>query len=284
MMDPDSTVTRNEYIVDRLGNRREFDIVIRGEVSGISILGVIECKDWNKKIGTPQVEAFIQKARNVNANILAMVSRRGFTIQALRLAIHEGVGVYSLLPDNPIDEDETGFTVEIPAFATAWCWTAFRCELHLVSGSVVDGRSATYKDHPAMEWFLKELSTTYASHFELGDLRLDIRYYKPQTYGLNGTQLDVEKVVFEAARILKHKQRLVRFKGDAFLDWKLNKLSIPPLGRVDSEPLNTDFVGWDDWDGNPEDLTTGYNLRLNIYPIKPDTRVVNLVRRADAAE
>ena len=284
MMDPDSTITRNEYIVDRLGNRREFDIVIRGEVSGISILGVIECKDWNKKIGTPQVEAFIQKARNVNANILAMVSRRGFTIQALRLAIHEGVGVYSLLPDNPVDEDETGFTVEIPAFATAWCWTGFRCELHLVSGFVVDGRLATYKDRPAMEWFLKELSTTYALHFELGDLRLDIQYYKPQTYGLNGTQFDVEKVVFEAARILKHKQRLVRFKGDAFLDWKLNKLSIPPLGRVDSEQLNTDFVGWDDWDGNPEDVKTGCNLRYNIHPIKPDTRVVNLVCRADAAE
>ena len=45
MMDPRSTVTHNELLKDRVGNKRQYDVIIRGRFGGQPVLGVIECKD-----------------------------------------------------------------------------------------------------------------------------------------------------------------------------------------------------------------------------------------------
>ncbi len=120
MMDPNSTVTHNEFLTDKLGHSRQFDVVIRGKLGGRDILGVIEYKDWNDKVGTPEVEAFVMKSRYVNANIVLMVSPKGFTAPALALAKHEGVGTLSLLPNDP---EDSGFTLGVTWYAKAWRWS-----------------------------------------------------------------------------------------------------------------------------------------------------------------
>ena len=46
---PNAEVKRNARIIDRLGHRREFDVVIEDNWSGQSLLAVIECKDLKKR-------------------------------------------------------------------------------------------------------------------------------------------------------------------------------------------------------------------------------------------
>ena len=97
LLDPGSVVTHGEWIADRLGTRRQFDVVVRGTAMGRDYLGVIEFKDWRHKVGTPEVEAFAAKAKGVNANIVLMVSYKGFSEPGLTLARFDGVGTLSLL-------------------------------------------------------------------------------------------------------------------------------------------------------------------------------------------
>jgi hypothetical protein len=63
LIDPASIVTHDEKIVDRLGNERQFDVVIRGKFAGREVLGLIECKDHNHRKGPSAIEAFAKKMR-----------------------------------------------------------------------------------------------------------------------------------------------------------------------------------------------------------------------------
>ena len=99
MIDPNSTVTHDEKLKDRVGNIRQYDVVIRGKFGGRQVLGVIECKDHSRKIGPSVIEAFSKKTENLGANLRLIVSRKGFTKQALTLAKHENTGCLSLLPE-----------------------------------------------------------------------------------------------------------------------------------------------------------------------------------------
>ena len=65
-IDPTSSVTHNETLTDRLGHSRQFDVVIRGSFAGQQMLGVIECKDLKRRVGNPEVDAFITKANEIN--------------------------------------------------------------------------------------------------------------------------------------------------------------------------------------------------------------------------
>ena len=74
MMDPNSIVTHNEMLEDRVGNKRQYDVVIRGHFGGRPVLGIVECKDHNRKKGPDAVEAFAKKTDNLGANLRIMVS------------------------------------------------------------------------------------------------------------------------------------------------------------------------------------------------------------------
>ena len=78
-------------INDRVGNRRQYDVVIRGQFAGRQVLSVIECKDHSRKKGPDAVEAFAKKTENLGANLRMMFSKRGFTKMALNLAEHEHI-------------------------------------------------------------------------------------------------------------------------------------------------------------------------------------------------
>src|SRR5437868_10198208 len=102
-IDPAATVTHNEVIVDRLGHARQFDVVIRGSFAGQLVLGVIECKDLKRKVGLQEIDAFITKSQDVNANVRLFMSRRGFTRPALKKCAHYGIQPLSLLGHNTPD-------------------------------------------------------------------------------------------------------------------------------------------------------------------------------------
>lgn len=110
LMDPGTVVEHNVTLADRLGINSQFDVVIRGSMGGREQIGVIECKDHTVKIGPALVRSFIHKVRDINAGMALMVSKKGFTRQALTIAKHEGVGTLSLLPNDPAD---AGFSIGV---------------------------------------------------------------------------------------------------------------------------------------------------------------------------
>jgi hypothetical protein len=99
MMDPNSTVTRNEKLPDKDGLIRECDVVIRGTFGGRPILGIGECKDHSRKKQMEAIDAFAKKCESLNANFKFMVSKKGFSPNALARGIAENVGCLSLLPN-----------------------------------------------------------------------------------------------------------------------------------------------------------------------------------------
>src|SRR5208283_971949 len=65
LLSPDADVKHNEKIGDTRNRLRQFDVVIRGQWAGKTMLGIIECKDKKRPVDMPQVEAFLTKSRSV---------------------------------------------------------------------------------------------------------------------------------------------------------------------------------------------------------------------------
>jgi hypothetical protein len=127
MMDLNSTVTHDEKLEDRIGNIRQYDVVIRGQFGGRQVLGVIECKDHSRKKGPSSIEGFSKKTENLGVNLRLIVSRKGFTKQALKLAKHENIGCLSLLPDHP---EQVGFGIGDMWYGVIRKWSNIRLTVH----------------------------------------------------------------------------------------------------------------------------------------------------------
>lgn len=252
MMDPNSTVTHNEYLNTKLGHRRQFDVVIRGKLGGRDILGVIECKDWSDKVGTPEVEAFVTKSRYVNANIVLMVSPKGFTSPGLALAKHEGVGTLSLLPDDP---EDAGFALGVTWFAKAWRWSQLEVSIHFPPEHPPCGpfkaENVLLNGKPVVDWFWKQLYTTYAFVGTETDLPLQVVFKETQQLQIEGELYPVTSIVVKAKRVCDKKKRFVRVTGEAMFDWETSKLSIPAEGKV-TFTLPHGFDDWQEFDGDIE--------------------------------
>ena len=159
MMDTNSVVTHNENLVDRVGNTRQFDVVIRGQFGGRPVLGVIECKDHSRKKGPDTIEAFAKKSENLGANLRLIVSKKGFTEQALNLAKHEHIGCLSLLPQDP---KQLGFSIGNMFYGVIKTWEDLKMELHFAVSpcpfKTFDIDTVKWKDKAVITGFGKNFS------------------------------------------------------------------------------------------------------------------------------
>lgn len=251
MIDPQSTVSHNEIITDRLGNARQFDVVVRGSAAGRNYLAVIECKDWSERLGTPEVEAFVAKARNVNANIILMVSKKGFSEPALNLAKHEGVGTLSLLPNDQID---AGFSLGVRCYAKYYRWNEYRYCLHY---PIADDPIGEFKieeimleGKPVSAYFHNQIAKNYENLVSEGEIVLNVTFKKPQLVKVNGTLRNLTGITFIAIRECIKKCKYIRVRGDGIFDWNSKMTLIPPNGQVVTEPFFPNFPEWDDFDGD----------------------------------
>lgn len=82
----------SHYIQDKVTKRgREHDIVLYFKEKHHTLKVAIECKDWNKKIGSPQIEAFVTKCQDTLIDRGIMVSSLGFTKPAIIKARDKGI-------------------------------------------------------------------------------------------------------------------------------------------------------------------------------------------------
>lgn len=210
MMDKNATITHNERLRDRHGHLRQFDVVIRAKVGGHNILGVIECKNLNKRVGTPEVDAFVTKARDVNANITLLASKKGFTKPALEKAKDYVIGTISLLSENP---KECGFSIGNQCYATTYMWPKCKVELAFVKKDIsIKNLSAknieniTWRGSKIIDFFHKELVTTYKEGKEEGWYTLNIKFDKPRKFIIASKTYMVKGAIFKALRACEKKQ------------------------------------------------------------------------------
>ncbi len=249
LMDPQSVVTYRERIPNRLKILREFDVVIRGQFGGHPMLGVIECKDWVDKVGTPEVDAFVTKSSDINANLRLMVSPKGFTKPALQQAKDAGVGVYSSLPDDPAD---AGFSVGVLWYARLYTWDQVLMRVRFEGANPPSSykfQEMLYLGRPVVNWFLKELSTTYGNVTSSGPFTLNAKFDNPVSVTMNELPFAVSEITVTANRVCQKKCRFMQMTGDAFFDWQTTSLSVPANGSVSLHGFRPDLSDWQELDG-----------------------------------
>jgi hypothetical protein len=251
MLDPLSQVTHNETLMDRVGNKRQYDVVIRGHFAGRAILGVVECKDHNRKKGPAEVEAFAKKTENLGANLRLMVSRKGFTKQALKLARFEHIGCLSLLQDDPKLE---GFPIGHWRYGVLRQWTDVFITVifALEKPPVPEGfpsDSVLWQGRPVSNWFQKELLTTYGSETREGNYCLVVEFDGAQSLQIEGKEYPVNGLTCSATRVCRKKRKWVSWSGDGLYNWHTRQLTLPAGGKIVGSPVETDLALWDDYNG-----------------------------------
>lgn len=81
---PKVKILKNQEIRGLFSKRiRQIDILINGKLIGKQLIGVVECKKFNKKIDVKTVEEFISFIEDVGANIGIMITNIGYTKGAI---------------------------------------------------------------------------------------------------------------------------------------------------------------------------------------------------------
>jgi hypothetical protein len=126
---PGVTVTESKFLRDAvLGIEREVDIVIEGEFDGEPVTLSIEVIEHKRRASLTWVEQIIAKHRNLPTNRLLLISRSGFTPNALAAIAQEGGRVQALQPEFITDD---GQPVIRHLFAEAINYDPTSCNVHL---------------------------------------------------------------------------------------------------------------------------------------------------------
>jgi len=256
MLDPTSVVTHNEFLIDRVGNRRQYDVVVRGHFAGQPMLGIIECKDHNVRKGPAAIEAFAKKREHLGANFAFMVATKGFTEQALKLAKHDGIGCFSLLPDDP---KQVGFSIGEYWYGSVFAWTTVRIALHLADGQSPplepwEPRALRYDGKPVINWIQQELHSTYQSECTPGDHTYVVTFDQPRTFNIAGHSYILTAIRFTAHRTRQNKKLWVSWSGDALFDWQTRQVAWPANGLLLSSDVDSDMTTWADYDGEIQEM------------------------------
>lgn len=98
--DPDTVVTESAMLLDqRLNIRREVDVTVEGHVDGEPVLISFEVIEHGRPGDITWVEQMITKHRYLPTNRLVLVSKSGFSANALAAASAEGGWVATVVPE-----------------------------------------------------------------------------------------------------------------------------------------------------------------------------------------
>ena len=288
LLDPAAQVTHNARLCDRLGHWRQFDVVIRAKAGGHDVLGVIECKDLQRPVGTPEVNAFADKARNVLANLTLLASRRGFTKQALELAKFHGIGTVSLLK---AEAEETGFTVGVPSYGELFRWERAKTTVHFAERLahpphfVLDDLSI--EGQSVAEWLKRELYTTYREVEGKGWYTLLIDFSRPTELSIAGKSYPIRALRISVLRSHERRTRQIQWGGQALYDWQKGQLLLPAGGNLVTTGLKPDLSDWEPFEGEFPSLGGSFivDFRLTVFhhldnlpPLNKDLRTIAEVR------
>jgi hypothetical protein len=270
-LDPAAIVSHNETLVDRLMQRRQFDVVIRGKFAGQPMLGVIECKDLAQKVGTPEVDAFHTKASDINANFKILMSRRGFTKPALDKCRHYGIRTLSLIDRDPSNQ---AFRLGTTWFASLSRWSQIAVTLHHVPESpstllsykagdlVIEGKRV-------IDWFHNYLSELSGAEVELGwssPIRIDFR--EPRVvHCSDDLTCECIGLSFSAERVCEELEYFVSIGGEGFFDWQETEIIFAPESTFRTKDVPTDFSLWSPRKSVPESTPGFIVLSIEVSDV-----------------
>jgi len=267
-IDPQATVTHNEFLIDRLGQRRQFDVVVRGAFAGQQMLGIIECKDLDRKAGTPEVDAFVTKAQDVNANFKVLVSRRGFTKPALAKCTHYGVQALSLVDNDPANNK---FFIGTRWEADVIRWGQISVELHYVNEPVqpvhFDAAEITIAGKKVIDWFKNYLLDNSEDVTGFGwVIHIQGTFNEPQTVTVReGEEYQCSAISFAAERVCDQRERYVGIGGTGFYNWLNSQVTFPPGTEIRTDSVPMDFAQWQPR-GSQEKTATGFlDVKLVVH-------------------
>lgn len=248
LLDPAAVVTHNEIIVDKLGHSRQFDVVIRGAFAAQKMLGVVECKDLGRRVGTPEVDAFVTKSNDINANFKMIMSRKGFTKPALEKCRHYGVKALSLVPHDGAEQ---------PTFiGTYWAadlkhWDSIT--VSLFSATENPSRIEFLADQVlirgarAIDWFKNRLKSVPQNDDPADySITLKANFIESEPIQISvGNSYLCSAIAFTSTRVTRKMQKLVGIRGPGFFDWNTSEVSFPANSTIASEGVPMDFSLWD---------------------------------------
>lgn len=248
--DPNASVKHKEYLIDRLGQKREFDVVIRGKFSGQDLLGIIECKDKSRPVGVDVVDGFISKSVDINANFKIIVSRRGFTKSAIKKAQHYGIQTLSVFPSRdkglgflrgtkwevdlyrwgsivmqPLNGDEPAIPIQLSGFT--------KDSLKINGKKIVDG-------------FCNYMLQHHDSELREGWVEIEFKFLVPQIVTVGDLGFPCTGMRFQAERLKEKKVRLVEWHDSGFFDWQRSQMKVPGKTMAESCVVPVNFFEWAD--------------------------------------
>jgi hypothetical protein len=132
-------------------------------------------------------------------------------------------------------------------------WEDLKMELHFAVSpcpfKTFDIDTVKWKDKAVINWFWKELFTTYCDTNEETTHVLELLFDKPQDFEIEGQEFALIGITCYANRIIKKKKQWFSWSGDAFWDWHTNQLSVPIQGKLTGSKVSTDLSTWEDYDG-----------------------------------
>lgn len=267
-IDPAAVVTHNEILTDRLGQKRQFDVIVRGAFAGQKMLGVIECKDLRRKIGTPEVDAFVTKAQDVNANFKIVMSRQGFTKPALAKCSHYGIQALSLLDD---DSANKKFFIGMRWEADVTRWGQVSVTLHFVEDPIYpvhfSAQEITIQGKKVLDWFTNYLLDKNGEITELGwVVDIQLVFDQPQIVVVGETAEHLcSGISFMAEQVCDKLERLVGINGTGFFDWQTNRATFPPDSKIRSDAVSLDFRQWQPRSEQAKGPTGFIEFRLVVH-------------------
>jgi hypothetical protein len=99
-------------------NGRQFDVVIRFKFQFYDYLVIIECKDLGRPVEVKEVDAFVTKSKDANANKAIMVSNNGFQSGATQVAKKHNVELFTLTQIQEMPQDL--FTDQVIPVLIVW--------------------------------------------------------------------------------------------------------------------------------------------------------------------
>lgn len=260
-MDPNAEVFHNQRLIDRLGHERQFDVVFKGQFGGQSLLGVIECKDFNRKVGNPEVDGFATKARDVNANVKVLISRNGFTKPALEKCHDYGIQPLMLVQDGKSRKINIGswFRAEKICFGLMQV-QILPCEKQEMPE--FDVADLKYEGRSLWEGIQTYLNENF-DEFEIGWSVLTFAFSEARILSV-GESLDVKcsELVIQIEKLKELFERFVPWESQGFFNINLGTATFPAGEPVVGAFFPTDLSQWEKRE-REKDLHESYMATLH---------------------
>ena len=248
LIDSSSDVSHDEILTDRLGQKRQFDVVVRGKFAGQEIIGVLECKNLNKKAGTPEVDAFVTKSQDVNANFKILVSKKGFSKPAIKKAKHYGIQTLSLLAQ---DKNDVGAVIGTKWYADIFFWKNLAVTLKFVDEPETpiefNADELTINKKLVIDAFKNYLLDEYPTADGEGWIvNIRAQFENPVDVFISESESHLCYAIdFSAYRAIDKREINVGWNGTGFYDWQKSQATFAPESTVKSHLVPMDPLAWD---------------------------------------